>query len=154
MEGQMEVDLDEDGLKFELKEDGRSFALSNFWFPTSKSRYPIPDDARRERVCGSSDKNIFLRSGFTNYHRLTTIIGSFAASPANTPIRILDWGCGCGGIGRYLMHDNRWVYVGLDIDYDNILWCKNNIDANAFEVGPLRPPTRFCDGSFDVVFGH
>jgi 2-polyprenyl-3-methyl-5-hydroxy-6-metoxy-1,4-benzoquinol methylase len=154
MEGQLGVSLDEDDLKFELKEDGRSFALSNYWFPRGKSRYRIPDGARRERVCGSSDKDIFLRSGFTNYHRLTIIIGSFLETHANTPFRILDWGCGCGSIGRYLMHDNRWVYTGLDIDYDNILWCKDNIDADAFEVGPLRPPTRFCEDSFDVVFGH
>jgi 2-polyprenyl-3-methyl-5-hydroxy-6-metoxy-1,4-benzoquinol methylase len=155
MEGQIAVgDLHEEDLKFELKEDGRSFALSNVWFPTGKSRYPIPDEARRERVCGSSDKGIFLRSGFTNYHRLMTIIDSFLDSPANTSIRILDWGCGCGGIGRYLMHDNRWLYTGLDIDYDNIQWCKDNIDGHAFEVGPLRPPTRFCDDSFDVVLGH
>lgn len=67
--------------------------------------------------------------------------------------RVLDWGCGAGRLTRYLLGDTPCAVTGVDIDADNIAWCQASYPGARFEVVPLRPPTMFEDGAFDLVTG-
>jgi cyclopropane fatty-acyl-phospholipid synthase-like methyltransferase len=67
--------------------------------------------------------------------------------------QILDWGCGCGRVTRYLVNTRGPAIVGADIDQDNIAWCRANLRGGVFQVVPLRPPTPFADEQFDLIIG-
>ncbi len=66
---------------------------------------------------------------------------------------ILDWGCGCARVARFVAEFAPEKLTGIDIDPDNITWCKQNIAQAEFESIGLHPPTRFGDESFDLVYG-
>ena len=67
--------------------------------------------------------------------------------------RILDWGCGAGRVTRYVLSDTGCAVTGADIDPDNIAWCRQAYPGARFEQVPLRPPTPFDDGAFDLALG-
>jgi SAM-dependent methyltransferase len=67
--------------------------------------------------------------------------------------RILDWGCGAGRVTRYMLSETGCGVTGADIDLDNIAWCRQAYPDGRFEQVPLRPPTAFEDGAFDLVVG-
>jgi cyclopropane fatty-acyl-phospholipid synthase-like methyltransferase len=66
---------------------------------------------------------------------------------------ILDWGCGCARVTCFVAEFAPGKITGIDIDPDNIAWCKKNITEAEFESIGLHPPSRFSDGSFDLVYG-
>jgi SAM-dependent methyltransferase len=149
--GTATVDVSEKFVKFELIEGNKSLLLNSYYFPLSVSKIPIPEKARRQRVYGSEDQGAFLRAGLTSFQRIMSILNRFFDRPH--PCKILDWGCGCAGVGRYFSGDQEFVYTGVDIDFDNIEWCKANIPDGGFvPVAPL-PPTNFAENEFDAVIG-
>jgi SAM-dependent methyltransferase len=149
--GTTTVDASEKFVKFELIEGDKSLLLNSYYFPISVSKIPIPEKARRQRVYGSEDRGAFLRAGATSFQRIMSILYHFFDRPR--PCKILDWGCGCGGVGRYFSGDQEFVYSGVDIDFDNIDWCTANIPDGGFvRVAPL-PPTNFPENEFDAVIG-
>lgn len=42
---------------------------------------------------------------------------------------------------------------GVDIDADNIEWCKRNISFASFATVPLRPPTPLETGRYGLIVG-
>lgn len=140
-----------DVFELQLRCDGVVRDL-NFWSQPVLERLPVPEAGRRNRVHGVVQEDNFLRSGHTNYRRIKALVERYGQS-AHRPLRILDWGCGAGSVGRYAISDPDLDYTGVDIDGDNIAWCKANLDAERFQVISTEPPTSFADNSFDVVFG-
>lgn len=67
--------------------------------------------------------------------------------------KILEWGCGPGGVIRHLRDvlPDRELF-GTDYNAESIGWCRANIPGVGFEVNDLMPPTRFADESFDCVY--
>ncbi len=66
--------------------------------------------------------------------------------------KVLDWGCGCARVLRYLANCNPGI-CGADIDDVNIRWCTQNIPGIDFRKLPLVPPTSYDNDTFDLVFG-
>ena len=58
--------------------------------------------------------------------------------------RILDVGCGCGKMARFLVHDRELRYVGLDVFYPSIHWCRREF---------ARYSDRFQFEHVDVISG-
>jgi ubiquinone/menaquinone biosynthesis C-methylase UbiE len=68
---------------------------------------------------------------------------------------ILDFGCGCGRILIPLsfMISPRKI-VGTDIDKQSIGWLKSNYPTfKALDVNKIKPPTKYADATFDLVYG-
>ena len=67
--------------------------------------------------------------------------------------RVLDFGCGCARVTRFLdcVGDEAELY-GCDIDTEAIDWCKKHLEnVGTFFVSPDRPPLNQELPEFDVI---
>jgi SAM-dependent methyltransferase len=107
----------------------------------------------QHRVVGTFSPQ-FISSGETivsNLRDMLQRVGRELSSFAN----ILDFGCGCGRVTRTLHYhtDPQQRLYGTDIDPEAIEWCRANYGAIAtFDCNPHMPPTRYADGTFDLVY--
>lgn len=127
--------------------------VASYYYPVNQAlEYPIPPAHRVQRVNGITDTSVFKRSGYTNYRIISDLLRKNTHKTG--PIRILDWGCGCGSIGRYFLSAAEFEYEGCDIDHDNLDWCRENLDRKSFFRVPLSPPcAQLSTSAFDCIFG-
>jgi SAM-dependent methyltransferase len=145
-------------VRFDFVTDQGRHPLSyrHAWFQADPENAPkIPEAERVKRVIGVADLESYLRGGATIACRLSEyLLQSQFCQPLSRCRSILDWGCGCARVTRHLItltHPNS--VTGVDIDADNIAWCRENIVGARFEVTPPLPPTHFSDAQFDLVIG-
>jgi len=67
--------------------------------------------------------------------------------------RLLDFGCGCGRVLRYLPGEiGACQLFGTDVDAEAIRWCRTHLgDVAQFFVNQSSPPSPFEDNFFDLV---
>jgi SAM-dependent methyltransferase len=110
----------------------------------------LPPAPLTERVSGVSGRS-FAIHGLQMFTDLGDQIERFAPSSAR---RVLDWGCGCGRVTRYLLSRRPLPEVfGCDIDEEAVEWCRAHLAPGQFPVVAPTPPTPYADGTFDVVIG-
>src|SRR6266850_951076 len=69
--------------------------------------------------------------------------------------RLLDFGCGWGRIIRFFLKDvEPSALYGVDPVEDMVSLCRTDNRWCAFEVSPRRPPSRFPDGHFDLIYAY
>jgi SAM-dependent methyltransferase len=108
---------------------------------------------RRLRTAGTADPVLFESLGFTDCLTLRRALRDyFERDYADCPA-ILDWGCGCARVTRFVTELAPGKLTGVDIDPDNIEWCRENIAAAEFVRIGLDPPMPFADESFDLIYG-
>jgi SAM-dependent methyltransferase len=128
-------------------------AAQQSWFIRDPLREsPVPEESRRFRVIGSTDLQPFLLGGFTDFKRLEAAVRILGGKPLTGCPRILDWGCGCGRIARYMSGLPEIFFAGCDIDKDNIDWCTEHLNGT-FTTTRACPPLPFAAASFDLVYG-
>ena len=103
----------------------------------------IPDSGRRTKVHGGADLTSFLIEGYSTYRKLELALGKFCDTSLDAFDAILDWGCGCGRLTRYFGERSSQRIVGIDIDADNIEWCKSNLPFAHFDVISPVPRLNF-----------
>jgi len=145
------------GLKFELRQsiNSKKIITHSFYYPSSSTikEYPLPSAEQIHRVYGVNRIGQYIKNGYTNFQKVKNIMTSLLPIKPQNKLRILDWGCGCAGIGRYFINDSAFDYFGCDIDSVNIDWCKEKISSKSFtKVLPI-PPTPYQNGQFDVIVG-
>ena len=123
----------------------------HFMNPTME-RFAFPPAANMRRVIGDDSPARFAMGGATIFNNTARLLGTLGFAWNDFP-RILDWGCGCGRLTRYLLSETESEITGIDIDPENIEWCRETYSRGTFEIVPLRPPTKFDDEKFDLVFG-
>lgn len=113
---------------------------------------PVPPQELRVRVGGWDDADHFLGVGrkiFWDLKRLLNGVGKAFESFDS----ILDFGCGCGRVTRFLMPTDHQTIIGTDIDPESIEWCDKNLSHIAtFKTNDVLPPLEFADGTFDFVY--
>jgi SAM-dependent methyltransferase len=106
---------------------------------------------------GGADQNgkvypDFLISGFQVLHNMLAILARHGKRPGDFS-RVLDFGCGCGRVSRFLAYERfKGELIGCDIDPEAIAWCSENISTAKFIVSPFHPPTSFPDKYFDFIY--
>jgi SAM-dependent methyltransferase len=111
---------------------------------------PLPEPQRRERVHGSRHEGTFRLEGFSAYRKLEKALGRVGRTFDDCP-RILDWGCGCGRVARYFAGNRKSSFYGVDIDSDNIEWCRRNLPFGAFSTVPLHPEPGVPAEKFSLI---
>lgn len=126
-----------------------------YYHPLIEETFPLPDGAQRKRVTGTDNEFLFRLGGFTLYRKIVELLSRRFPSSLHDGANVLDWGCGCGRLLRYLAADNMRLNLhGADIDPDNIGWCKTNLPSIKVEIVPLSPPTPYAAGQFNLVIGN
>jgi SAM-dependent methyltransferase len=114
--------------------------------------YPVPPPLLRYRVHGRLNLESFLQSGRDLTGDVTRLLAGQGRKIGDFH-DVLDFGCGCGRVLRYLgpqAPDTR--FYGCDIDEDAIRWCQGNFaDLGAWTVNPDSPPTDYPDAKFDLI---
>lgn len=108
---------------------------------------------RRVRTAGIADSILFESLGLTDSLRLRRALQEYFERDFADCQAILDWGCGCARVARFVTELAPGKLTGIDIDPDNIQWCQENIPQAEFAPIGLHPPTRFASENFDLVYG-
>jgi SAM-dependent methyltransferase len=108
---------------------------------------------RRVRTAGTADAVLFESLGLSDCITMRRALREYFDRDYADSQAILDWGCGCARVARFVAELAPGKLTGVDIDPDNIQWCKENITTAEFVRAHLNPPTPFADGSFDLVYG-
>jgi SAM-dependent methyltransferase len=143
-------------LRFDASPTGHFVAANwrqaiHFMNPAFES-FPLPPVPNIQRVIGDTSTTRFAMGGATIFKNLEAYLSEIGHSWCGFR-RILDWGCGAGRLTRFLLSETGSRVCGVDIDADNIAWCKSAYPGGDFQVVPLQPPTQFADESFDLVTG-
>jgi len=117
-----------------------------------RERYALPPAANMRRVIGDDNPIRFALGGSTTFHNVGAYLAEMGRTWSDFP-RILDWGCGAGRITRYLLTETQAAVHGVDIDPENIAWCKSALKTGNFECISPAPPTMFPDEYFDLIIG-
>jgi SAM-dependent methyltransferase len=104
-------------------------------------------------VSGNDNSALFRLEGFTIFKKLDLALRRTLGKGLADFGDILDWGCGCGRVTRYFHLLPGVRVVGIDIDQDNVNWCREHFNFGEYRVAPLHPPTSFEAGSFDLIIG-
>lgn len=122
-----------------------------YFVPIGPDRWPMPDTARMKRVHGV-DGESFRILGCTNARKIDGLLRRLTGTGIESRRSILDWGCGSGRLLRYL-DTAPGAITGVDIDRDNVEWCRTHLPFARYETIPLHPPTAFSPASFDLLIG-
>jgi SAM-dependent methyltransferase len=122
---------------------------------------PRPPDFLIDRVVPGFDatapeeaRRMFDRYGRQSLLDIKTALAGIAKSLADFP-RILDFGCGCARVLRWLPSDVSPVEVhGCDIDEQAIAWCQTHLHGMHFARNDAEPPLPYADETFDLVLNH
>ena len=124
----------------------------NYYYPDDQGLPALPDGPRRQRVSGDDRAETFRLEGYTIFVKLDRALRRIAKRSLGEFRRILDWGCGCGRLTRYLGRLPTTV-TGVDIDADNVSWCRRHLPFGDFHLVGLHPPTELEPSSFDLLIG-
>jgi SAM-dependent methyltransferase len=117
-----------------------------------RERHAFPPAANMRRVIGDDSQIRFALGGSTTFHNVGAYLAEMGHTWSDFP-RILDWGCGAGRVTRYLLTETQADVHGVDIDPNNIAWCKSALTAGNFDCISPVPPTSFPDKYFDLIIG-
>ncbi len=121
--------------------------MSTTFLSQDRETAPLPPAQLSERVSELSG-DAFRLSGLKGFTDLWDQVRRHWRGP--TSPRVLDWGCGCGRVARYLTRAEVAEVRGCDLDADAVAWCAENLPGRFFHTAP-DPPLPFADGELDVV---
>jgi SAM-dependent methyltransferase len=116
---------------------------------------PMPSAYLVALVTGVADRRWFSEGGERDadtFRALAVRHGIDIASRAT----VLDFGCGCGRIARWLAPDvmrGGGAFVGLDINSRLLRWCANNLPG-VIQRNNLKAPMPVATGSVDLLYAH
>jgi trans-aconitate methyltransferase len=86
------------------------------------------------------------------YRRLKIHLAKY--KPLEEFDHVLDWGCGCGRVTRFMLESVPATRLyGCDVDPDAIAWLQEHFPESSFTTIRPVPPTPFDDVFFDLIYG-
>ena len=122
-------------------------------FTQVSQRAPLPPIALQEHIGQMRpDPELVLAGGWRIYLDLKRALAPY--HPVDQARHILDWGCGCGRVIRFLVEDVPADRIsGCDIDEAAIQWMRANMPGSAYATIAGLPPTPYFENTFDLVYG-
>lgn len=108
---------------------------------------PLPPARLRLMVAGVPQADWFVEGGRAAAESLREAV----PEPLESMQAILDFGCGCGRVIRWL-RDLPAELDGSDFNPTLIAWCRENLPFGTFAVNGPEPPLDYADDAFDLVY--
>jgi SAM-dependent methyltransferase len=124
-----------------------------YHIPSADRSGPLPAPHQMARVIGEPSDFYFRSGGYTAFRALEEAVREATGDELTAYPRVLDWGCGCGRVSRYFLPLPGASVAGVDVDPENVAWCRANLPSGQWDVVPLRPPTGLPTAGFDLAFG-
>ncbi len=122
--------------------------------PSDTTGPPLPPTELIVRVAGVPNPDWFLRSGRLSVEDLEQTLAA-AGRPLDSFESLLDFGCGCGRMLRWMEEVGRTrALFGTDIDPEAVAWCRQHLPFARCSVNAADPPLPYPDAAFDLVFNH
>jgi SAM-dependent methyltransferase len=105
---------------------------------------PLPPFEMKTWVCGAGAEDLFeeVGRGAVAFMKALGMVGE--------NVRLLDVGCGCGRVARFLLDESLESYVGFDRSPAMIDWCRENlakVDTRfRFDFFSIQTPYEKIDG--------
>lgn len=129
-----------------------SNSKNDFYYPANNYPHPEVENKTRVQGKGAEESSLFDIQGLTIAKKLENRLKCTLSLNISPTTKILDWGCGCGRIARFFSELIDCDFYGVDIDCENINWCKANIKGTFIDI-KQEPPTQFFENYFDVIYG-
>jgi 2-polyprenyl-3-methyl-5-hydroxy-6-metoxy-1,4-benzoquinol methylase len=113
---------------------------------------PVPPAALRHLVSWTDDLSVFLELGRAGADWLTGILARHNPPVAGSPIRILDFGCGCGRVLRHLRSLPDADLHGCDCNALAVRWCQTHMPFAHFQTNGFAPPLSAENDRFDMIY--
>lgn len=119
----------------------------------SKTEYlPVPPARLMKRIGGQEDSDHYLGVGRKILWDIKMLLRD-AGQDLSACKNILDFGCGCGRVARFLSPTHGQSVTGVDIDAEAIEWCAKNLAViGTFQAINHMPPLPFPDNHFDGIY--
>ena len=128
-------------------------SVANRRFVAEYPEYVLPPAALAFEAYGHTSWHDYRATGQAHAAAMVALI---RAQAAPGPLRIAEWGCGCGRILRHIaaagLSDAE--LSGFDVDPQAIAWCGMHLPGIAFRCCEALPPLPVVDGRFDVVYHY
>lgn len=135
----------------DTREGVRRFPVYQLVTTLDKLALPTPPDSNIHRVSGpGANQYSYINGGKSDFERFRALIGERLGRTTLNDLDVLDWGVGCGRLARYFIEEGARV-TGIDIDDDNLNWCRANLKPASFVHVPLTPPTSLPTSAYDVI---
>jgi SAM-dependent methyltransferase len=131
----------------------QSKSMLPFYFSKSIN-LPAPEVRSMLRTTHISDIAVFNFTGLTDFRRICSMLEQYLPKLSSAPLRILDWGCGCGRLSRFMEnHFGEESVFGVDFDPVNIQWDQQNLNSQRYSLISGDANLPFSDNSFDFIYG-
>jgi len=127
-------------------------SLLDWLTSASLNGFPLPPASLRFRVHGAADATTFLEAGEKCAADIRRTLQSVSLDLSSFS-EILDFGCGCGRVLRWLHSERSVRFYGVDIDGQAVAWCRAHLPFAEFVQNSIQPPLPFPSETFDLVYG-
>jgi len=141
--------------KLHVTATGRSGSTGHITQPLSPDLAQIatPPSELMYRVSHTVSEELFRASGLKMYVDFVSAFKRYDGWNVDEPL--LDWGCGCGRIAAFFLHDQpRRRYYGCDVDPQGLDWIRRHSVGGIFAVIDPDPPTSYDDAMFGSVLSY
>jgi SAM-dependent methyltransferase len=104
---------------------------------------PVPPLELRQ-IVAAPEPEPFLWTGYIDSRQMVRIFNQYCRR--DNP-KVLDFGCGCGRMTRYLPGVS-----GCDVNPDLVTWCQKNLSGATTRLNGKKPPLPYDDETFDLIF--
>jgi len=110
---------------------------------------PFPPWQEMLTVGGETDLRLFLAIGYECYEAVRAQI----PSTVQPPIKILDFGVGCGRTMRFFYRElDKFDCHGCDVDSRSIAYLKNKLPFIRAKLNSNSPPLPYASNQFDIIY--
>lgn len=110
----------------------------------------VPPPALRG-ITAAPEEEVFLWTGARDLSYILKLFHDHGGPLPAIP-NVLDFGCGCGRLARFLSLSRNYRAYGCDANPDHVAWCAAHLKAVDTRLNQTKPPLPFDDGQMDLVY--